>query len=43
MNRQIKIMSAPLKRMADMGAKNGEGMVQVLADDMDRYGHLTVN
>ena len=35
-------MSASLKRMSDMGAKNGEGMLEVLADDMGRYGLLTV-
>ena len=40
MNKQIKIMSAHLKRMSDMGVKNGEGMLAVLADDMDRYGLL---
>ena len=39
-NKQAKIMSASLKRMSDMGAKNGEVM---LADDMGRYGLLTVN
>ena len=33
-NKQAKIMSASLKRMSDMGAKNGEGMLEVLADDM---------
>ena len=43
MNKQTKIMSAHLKRMSDMGAKNGEGMLEVLADDMDRYGLLSVN
>ena len=43
MNRQAKIMSACLTRMSDMGAKNGEGMFEVLADDMGRYGLLTVN
>ena len=43
MNKQTKIISASLKRMSDMGAKNGEGMLQVLADDIDRYGLLTVN
>ena len=42
-NKQAKIMSASLKRMSDMGAKNGEGMLVVLADDMGRYGLLTVN
>ena len=36
-------MSASLKRMSDMGAKNGEGMLEVLADDMGRYGLLTIN
>ena len=36
-------MSASLKRMPDMGAKNGEDMREVLADDMGRYGLLTVN
>ena len=40
-NKQAKIMSASLKRMSDMGAKNGEGMLEVLADDMGRYGLLT--
>ena len=43
MNKQAKIMAASLKRMSDMGAKNGEGMLEVLADDMGRYGLLTVN
>ena len=43
MNKQVKIMSAYLQRMPDMGAKNGEGMLEVLADDMGRYGLLTVN
>ena len=42
MNKQAKIMSASLKRMPDMGTKNDEGMLEVLADDMDRYGLLTV-
>ena len=42
-NQQAKIMSASLKRMSDMGAKNGEVMLEVLADEMGRYGHLTVN
>ena len=42
-NKQAKIMSASLKIMSDMGAKNGEGMLEVLADDMGRYGLLTVN
>ena len=41
MNNQTKIMSASLKRMSDMGSKNGEGMLEVLADDMDRYGLLS--
>ena len=36
-------MSVSLKRISDMGAKNGEGMFDVLKDDMDRYGLLTVN
>ena len=27
--------------MSDMGAKNGEGILEVLADDMGRYGLLT--
>ena len=35
-NKQAKIMSASLKRMSDMGAKNGEGMLEVLTDDMGR-------
>ena len=34
-NKQAKIMSASLKRMSDTGAKNGLGMLEVLADDMD--------
>ena len=42
-NKQAKIMSASLKRMSDMGAKNGERMLEVLADDMGRHGLLTVN
>ena len=42
-NKQAKIMSASLKRVSDMGAKNGEGMLEVLTDDMGRYGLLTVN
>ena len=42
-NKQAKIMSASLKRMPDMDAKNGEDMLEVLADDMGRYGLLTVN
>ena len=29
--------------MSDMGAKNGEDMFDVLEDDMERYGLLTVN
>ena len=43
MNKQAKIMSASLKRMSDMGAKNGKGILEVLADDMGRYGLLTFN
>ena len=43
MNKQTKILSASLKRMSDMGANNGEGMLEVLAGDMGRYGLLTVN
>ena len=35
-------MSTALKRMSDMGAKNGEGMLEVIADDMERYGLLTL-
>ena len=35
MNKQTKFMSASLKRMSDMGAKNDEGMLEGLADDMD--------
>ena len=42
-NKQAKIMSASLKRMSDMGPKNGKGMLEVLADDMGRYRLLTVN
>ena len=42
-NKQTKIMSTSLKRMSDMGAKNGEFMFDVIADDMDRYELLTVN
>ena len=42
-NKQTKIMSISLKRMSDMGAKNGEDMFDVIEDDMDRYGLLTVN
>ena len=41
-NKQTKIMSTS-KRMSDMGAKNGEDMFDVLEDDMERYGLLTVN
>ena len=41
-NSQTKIMSTSLKRMSDIGAKNGEDMFDVI-DDMDRYGLLTVN
>ena len=41
MNKQAKIMSESLKRMSDMGAKNG--MLEVLADDMGRHELLTVN
>ena len=36
-------MSTSLKRMSDIGAKNGEGMFDVIEDDMDQYGLLTVN
>ena len=36
-------MSTSLKRMSDMGAKNGEGMFDVIDDDMYRYRLLTVN
>ena len=43
MHKQTEIMSASLKRMSDMGAKGGEGMLEVLADDMDRYRLLSVN
>ena len=43
MNKQTKNMSASLKRLSDMGAKNGKDTLEVLADDMDRYGLLTVN
>ena len=43
MNKQAKIMSVSLKRMSDMGAKNGECLLEVPADDMGRYGLLTVN
>ena len=32
-----------MKRMSDIGAKNGEDMFDVKEDDMDRYGLLTVN
>ena len=42
-NKQTKIMSTSLKRMSDMGAKNGEDMFDVSQDDMERYGLLTVN
>ena len=42
-NKQTKIMSTFLKRMSDMGAKNGEDIFDVIEDDMDRYGLLTVN
>ena len=42
-NKQTKIMSTSLKRMSDTGAKNGEDMFDVIEDDMDRYGLLTVN
>ena len=42
-NKQTKMMSLSLKRMSDMGAKNGEDMFDVTEDDMDRYGLLTVN
>ena len=42
-NKQTKIMPISLKRMTDMGAKNCEGMLEVLAADMDRYGLLTVS
>ena len=42
-NIQTKIMSTSLKRMSDMGTKNGEDMFDVIDDDMDRYGLLTVN
>ena len=42
-NKQTKILSTSLKRMSDMGAKNGEFMFDVIEDDMDRYGLLTVN
>ena len=41
--KQTKIMSTSLKGMSDMGAKNGEDMFDVIEDDMDRYGLLTVN
>ena len=36
-------MSSSLKRMSDMGAKNGEDMFDVTEDDMDQYELLTVN
>ena len=42
-NKQTKIMSTSLKRMSDIGAKNDEDMFDVIEDDMDRYGLLTVN
>ena len=44
-NKQTKIMSTSIsmKRMSDMGAKNGEDMFDVIEYDMDRYGLLTVN
>ena len=42
-NKQTKIMSTYLKGMPDMGAKNGEDMFDVIEDDMNRYGLLTVN
>ena len=42
-NKQTKIMSTSLKRMPVTGAKNGEDMFDVIEDDMDRYGLLTVN
>ena len=29
--------------MSDMGTKNGADMFDVIEDDMDRYGLLTVN
>ena len=34
-------MSAPLKRMSDRGAKSGEDMLEVLADDLSRYELLS--
>ena len=34
-------MSTSLKRMSDIGAKNGEDMFDVIQDDMDQYGLLT--
>ena len=34
-------MSASLKRMSDRGAKNGEDMLEVLVDDLDRYERLS--
>ena len=42
-NKQTKIMSTSFKRMSDTGDKNGEDMFDVIEDDMDRYGLLTVN
>ena len=42
-NKQTKIMSTSLKRMSDIGTKNGKDMFDVIEDDMDRYGLLTVN
>ena len=36
-------MSRYLKIMSDIGAKNGEDIFDVIEDDMDRYGLLTVN
>ena len=43
MNKQTKIMATSLKRMSDIGAKNGEDMFDVIEGDMDQYGLLTVN
>ena len=40
---QTKKMSTSLKRMSDIGAKNGEDRFDVMEDDMDRYELLTVN
>ena len=34
-------MSAALKRMSDRGAKSGEDMLEVLADDLSRYELLS--